>query len=93
MFIRFEWHEAKAKSNLKKHGITFEEAQSVFFDEYARIKPDPDHSILESRFIIQGYSSTNKLVVISFTERNETIRIINARKATKKERKHYEEFI
>ncbi len=93
MYIHFEWNSDKAKTNLQKHGITFEEAKSVFYDDYARIKDDPSHSHSEFRYIIQGLSLTNKLLVISFTERNKNIRIINARKATKSERKQYEEFI
>jgi hypothetical protein len=56
----FEWDRVKAESKLKKHGITFEEAKSVFFDDYARTKSDPDHSILEHRFIIQGMSNRNR---------------------------------
>ena len=88
----FEWDYGKAEINLKKHGISFQEAESVFYDNYARIKHDPDHSIFENRFIIQGSSKQNRLLVISFTEWNNKIRIINARKSTKQERIQYEEF-
>ncbi len=91
--IVFEWDDSKANTNLKKHGVSFEEAKTVFYDDFARIIPDPDHSDLENRFIIQGLSFGGKLIVISFTERGETIRLINARKATKKERSQYEESI
>ncbi len=93
MLNKFEWESTKAETNLKKHGISFEEAESVFFDDYARVKPDPDHSFSESRFIIQGVSKQNRSLIISFSYRNEKIRIINARKSTNKERKQYEEFI
>ena len=93
MSLKFEWNDKKAESNLKKHSISFDEAKSVFYDDLARVKNDPDHSIIDSRYIIQGLSNSNKLLVISFTERGDRIRIINARKATKYERKQYEEFI
>ncbi len=93
MLNNFEWDSAKAETNLKKHGISFEEAKSVFYDDYARVKPDPDHSIVENRFIIQGVSKQNRLLVISFADRNEKIRIISARKSTNREKKQYEEFL
>lgn len=93
MLDKFEWDSSKAETNLKKHGISFDEAKSVFFDDYARVKPDPDHSFSEHRFIIQGISNQNRLLVISFTDRKDKIRIINARKSTNRERKQYEEFI
>ena len=94
MFV-FEWDENKAKTNLKKHGVSFEEAQSVFFDENARIIPDPDHSIIEDRFIILGISLNVKLLVVChcYRENEKSIRIISARKATKPEAKQYQEFL
>ncbi len=92
MLNKFEWDFQKAEINLKKHGISFEEAASVFFDDFSRIKWDPDHSIDEDRFIILGNSNKNKLLTIAFTDRNNKIRIINARKSTNNERKQYEEF-
>ncbi len=94
MFV-FEWDENKAKTNLKKHGVSFEEAQSVFFDENARIIPDPDHSISEDRFIILGISLNVKLLVVChcYRENEKSIRIISARKATKPEAKQYQEFL
>ncbi len=92
MLNKFEWDFQKAEINLKKHGISFEEAASVFFDDFSRIKGDPDHSIDEDRFIILGNSNKNRLLTISFTDRNNKIRIINARKSTNNERKQYEEF-
>jgi len=79
--------------NLKKHGVSFEEARAVFYDDFARIKQDHDHSINENRYIIEGLSNKNRLIVSSFTERDNKIRIIRARKASKKERIQYEEFI
>jgi uncharacterized DUF497 family protein len=94
MFV-FEWDENKAKTNLKKHGVSFEEAQSVFFDENARIIPDPDHSKIEDRFIILGISLNVKLLVVChcYRENEKNIRIISARKATKSEAKQYQEFL
>ena len=94
MFV-FEWDENKAKTNLKKHGVSFEEAQSVFFDENARIIPDPDHSISEDRFIILGISLNVKLLVVChcYRENEKSRRIISARKATKPEAKQYQEFL
>lgn len=93
MSIKATWNLEKAKSNLQKHGISFEEAESVFEDVLARIKPDPDHSKFEQRFLIQGYSDKNRLLVVSFTDINNIIRIISARKSTNKEKKQYEEFV
>lgn len=86
----FEWSEEKAKLNIKKHGISFEEAKTVFSDFFACIFDDEFHSIEENRFYIIGYSQTNKLITISYTERNDRIRIISARISTKNERNNYE---
>ena len=88
----FEWDINKSHSNLAKHGISFEEASTVLYDDFARIIADPDHSINEERWLILGYSVKNRLLAISFTDRKDKIRIKNARKATKYERKQYEEF-
>ena len=89
--IKFEWDAVKNISNQKKHGISFEEAQAVFVDEFARLIPDPDHSIGEERFILMGLSSQLKLLTVCHCERGlDTIRIISARKADKFERKQYE---
>jgi uncharacterized DUF497 family protein len=87
----FEWDKAKAETNKRKHGISFEEAASVFADPLAAIFPDPEHSDDEVREIIVGLSARNRLLVVSFTERSDVIRIISARKATKRERKDYED--
>jgi uncharacterized DUF497 family protein len=93
MPIGFEWDQNKSINNERKHKVSFEEAKTIFYDEYARIIDDPDHSYLEERYIIQGVSNRNRFLIVSFIERGEKIRIISARKATKKERKQYEEFI
>jgi len=87
----FEWDSEKAKNNFQKHGIKFEEAKSVFYDPFALYIEDKIHSIGEERFNLIGLTQTGKLIVISFTERNNAIRIISSRLATKKERKNYEE--
>jgi uncharacterized protein len=91
--ISFQWDPNKNKTNIKKHKITFEEAKSVFFDENARVIQDPEHSINEERFIILGLSfKLNLLIVVhTYIENDEVIRIISARKATKSESKYYQE--
>ena len=87
----FEWKPGKAEANQFKHGITFEEAQTVFDDPLARIYEDPVHSIGESRCLVIGESFSQEILVVSFTERGDNIRIISARLATRRERKFYEE--
>ncbi len=91
MAIKFEWSERKNKANLKKHGVSFEDAQTVFFDEQALMIEDPDHSEKEDRFLMLGISSALKLLVVChcYREEGEVIRIINARKAIKRERNQY----
>jgi uncharacterized DUF497 family protein len=91
MNLRFEWDAHKALTNQVKHGLSFEEAMSVFTDPLARIFDDPDHSVAESREIIIGLSQKQRLLVVCFTERRDTVRIFSARKATKWERQDYEE--
>lgn len=91
MNLRFDWDESKAATNLKKHGVTFEEASSVFVDPLAAIFGDEAHSRDESREIIVGHSAEGRLLLVSFTERGEAIRIIGARQATNRERRDYEE--
>jgi len=88
---RFEWDRNKAKTNVQKHGVTFEEATTVFYDDHARIDDDPDHSIGEHRELISGLSIEGRLLLVSFTERGDSIRIIHARQAARKERRRYEE--
>ena len=88
--IQFEWHSKKDELNQKKHSISFNEAKSVFDDPLGIYKQDIEHSIGEERSYIIGNSMTNKLIVVSFTERGNNIRIISARLATKIEKKVYE---
>lgn len=91
---KFEWDSQKADGNVKKHGVTFDEAKSVFYDEHARLIPDNDSSIHEERFILMGRSSVSNILIVCHCYRgeDETIRIISARKAEKRERKQYENF-
>jgi uncharacterized protein len=91
MGLEFEWDPEKAASNRKKHGISFEEAATAFADPVAVIFDDEFHSAEEQREIIIGHSDKNRLLLVSFTERRGAIRIISARRATKRERKDYEE--
>lgn len=90
--LNFEWDEVKASTNLKKHNISFEEAKSVFYDDDALLRDDPDHSESEERFVILGISEkANMLVVCHCYRQSETvIRLISARKATKQETKQYQ---
>lgn len=87
----FDWDEVKATANLRKHKVSFEEAKTVFGDPFALTTNDPDHSFEELRFLNLGESNTGKLLIVSYTQRNERIRIITCRKATATERKMYEE--
>jgi uncharacterized DUF497 family protein len=91
--IAFKWDEAKSRANLKKHGVSFEEARSVFFDEYAVQFFDEEHSSEEERFIMLGMSNLSRVLVVCHCERagGSVIRIISARKATRKERGFYPE--
>jgi len=86
----FEWNLQKADINEKKHGVSFDEASSVFGDYLSFTYPDSEHSILEERYIIMGLSIKNRILVISYMQRVESIRIISARQATKQEREFYE---
>ena len=88
---KFQWDPAKAATNLKKHGVSFEEAQSVFYDDLAIQFFDHEHSDKEDRFILLGLSSIANLLIVCHCERNdgEFVRIISARKATKSESKFY----
>lgn len=89
--MRFEWDVNKAKSNLNKHDISLEEAQTVFKDDLSITVSDPDHSGDEERLITVGQSSEKRLLVVIHTERGKTIRLISARKANRAEHKKYEE--
>ena len=91
MTPEFEWDAKKANENLKKHGVAFEEALTVFADPLARIFDDSDHSENERRELIIGYSASQRLLVVSFTERQPRTRIIGARAATAHERQDYEQ--
>jgi len=89
--MRFTWDARKAAANLRKHGISFEEASAVFRDTLSATGPAPDHSIGGHRFVTFGISRQSRLLVVSHTEEDDTIRIISARLATRQERKIYEE--
>ncbi len=89
--MEFEWNPVKATLNLKKHGVSFQEAATVFNDPLSTTFPDPDHSIGENRYVIVGVSQLGQLLVVAHTDRGEKVRIISARKATRQERKFYEE--
>ena len=89
--MRFDWDPRKAGENLRKHGVSLDEASSVFDDPLGITYQDPDHSDEERRWVTFGYSASNRLLVVSHTERDDTSRIINARPATRSEQKIYEE--
>lgn len=89
--LRFEWDFLKAQSNLAKHGISFEEAVTVFGDSLAQIIDDRHHSIGERRYVLLGQSDRGRLLVLLFTERGGAIRLISARRATPRERRRHEE--
>ena len=91
----FSWDAVKAAVNRKKHGVSFEEAKSVFLDDHARLTYDPDHSEDEDRFILLGVSDRSRLIVVChcYLSNNLEVRLISARKATKKERQQYEDFL
>lgn len=90
MSLKFEWDAKKARENIKKHGVSFEEASTVFGDLFALTIYDPLHSEEEDRFVTLGESEKRRLIVVSFTDRDDRIRIISARAATRRERKDYE---
>ena len=89
--MQFEWDSAKAADNLAAHGVSFEEAATVFRDALSATGPDPDHSVGEERFVTFGVSTSGRLLVVAHTEIGDIIRIISARPATSGERKIYEE--
>jgi len=91
MALKFEWDNKKAQSNNKKHGITFEEASSIFGDILSITISDPAHSIGENRFITIGRSINDKLIVVVHTDRDDIIRIISARKAARNEIRKYKQ--
>jgi len=87
----YEWDENKAKLNLAKHGVSFDDARTVFADPFYVDFYDPDHSYTEDRFIILGKSARGKLLFVSYMERNNSIRLISAREATPSEQRAYEQ--
>ena len=88
--MRFEWNSSKAQFNFSKHGISFEEATTIFGDPLSITSPDPDHSQEEGRWITIGVSTNLKTIVVVHTDQLETVRIISARLATKREKGCYE---
>ena len=89
--MNFEWDPAKAARNRRKHRVSFHEAATVFGDPLAITYPDPDHSAEEDRFITVGMSNEGRVLMVAHADRDENIRVISARRATARERKHYEE--
>ncbi len=89
--MNFEWDPGKARQNRRKHRISFQEAATVFGDPLAVTYPDPDHSMLEQRFITVGMSSARRVLIVAHADRNDSIRVISARKTTQRERIYYEE--
>ena len=90
MGLKFEWDRRKAAVNRRKHGVSFEEAATAFGDPLSLTIHDPDHSDDEVRYLLLGETANGKLVVVAHTDRNDTIRIINARPADRGERENYE---
>ena len=89
--MEFEWSPNKAISNLRKHRVSFEEASSVFGDVLATVYEDPDHSAHEKRYLMIGTSTNGRLLNVAFADRGQRIRIISARRLTRREKKLYEE--
>jgi uncharacterized DUF497 family protein len=91
MALEFEWDDRKAKENLRKHGVSFHEAGTVLGDPLSMTYHDPDHSLAEHRYVTIGTSLSGRVLVVTHTERGDSVRIISARRATRQERKHHEE--
>ena len=93
--LTFEWSTRKASENMRKHGVSFEEAKSAFLDEHARLIPDPEHSDDEDRFILLGLSIQLRLLLVChcYREDENVIRIISARKAVRSEQRQYSEYL
>ncbi|MBD2362032.1 BrnT family toxin [Anabaena minutissima FACHB-250] len=89
--MQFEWNPEKAQLNLKKHGVSFNEASTVFNDPLSVTFPDPDHSYGEERYVIVGLSIANRILVVAHTDRSDSVRIITAREATRNERRFYQD--
>lgn len=90
MALDFQWDRKKAAKNFAKHGVSFQEAESVFGDPLGRITDDPRHSVDEQRYVLLGQSRERRLLAVMFTERGEAVRLISARPATRRERRDYE---
>ena len=91
--MQFEWDKSKDRDNQRKHGVSFEEAKTAFLDDFGRLIPNPDHSAGEERFILLEMSAHRDLLVVCHSEpEREMIRIISARRASRNERRQYEEF-
>jgi len=88
--MEFEWDPGKAKGNLRKHRVSFDEAVTVFYDPLSATFDDPHHSVDERRLLTVGYSARGRLLVVSHTERKKSVRIISARPATRSERRRHE---
>ena len=88
--MKFQWDPRKAATNLAKHGVSFEEAATVMGDPLGAIETDPRHSADEERFVLLGLSQRQRLLAVMFAERGETVRLISARRATRRERRSYE---
>lgn len=93
MALKFEWDEEKAEANLRNHGVSFDEARTVFGDVLSASVPDPHHSEGERRYVAMGRSASDRILVVCYTERSSKIRLISSRRATRAERKTYEEGI
>ncbi len=91
MAFTFEWDPRKAVANLRKHGVSFDEAATAFGDPFGIVVDDPRHSTNEARVALLGQSESSRLLAVMFTERGDRIRLISARKATRREHRHYEE--
>lgn len=87
----FEWDPGKAEKNIRKHGVSFDEASTVFGDPLNFLMADPDHSLDEERYLLLGMSNRRRLLVVAFAERPPRTRLISARRATRRERRRYEE--
>ena len=91
MGFTFEWDPKKAAANQRKHGVSFDEAATAFADPYGIVVDDPRHSTEEVRVALLGHSESGRLLAVMFTERGDRIRLISARRATRREHRHYEE--
>lgn len=89
--MKFEWDDTKATKNIQKHGVSFNEASTVFRDPLALTYADPAHSSGEYRYLTFGHSIMNRLIVVAHSDKNDRVRLISAREMTRKERKDYEE--